>query len=165
MNSFPEPPSQTMSTKIQTPVRTPTSRSPIKKARIQITANQKQALIDNLQLEITERARKLRAQYVMQAQGLRTRVELRVNRIPTALRKVTMGELILKYSETVEKQPKLGTGQSYGLRPTAATPRKNLLQQTQSRSRQSPSPMRPAKTIRSDCLLHLIRSHAYQDQQ
>ncbi|MCJ1324025.1 hypothetical protein MMC10_000687 [Thelotrema lepadinum] len=82
----------------KSPVRTP-DRSPIKKQAM-ITQRQKQALIDNLQLEITERARKLRAQYALQAQSLRTRVELRVNRIPTALRKANMGELLQKYVES-----------------------------------------------------------------
>ena len=47
---------------------------------------------------MTSRARKLRAQYALQAQGLRTRVEIRVNRIPLALRKVNMGDLIAKYA-------------------------------------------------------------------
>ncbi len=46
---------------------------------------------------VTERARRLRAQYHLQAQGLRSRVEIRVNRIPTSLRKMNMGDLLLKY--------------------------------------------------------------------
>ncbi|KAJ4396896.1 hypothetical protein N0V93_001118 [Gnomoniopsis smithogilvyi] len=71
--------------------------SPRKKQKTGISLGQKQALIDNLQLEITERARKLRAQYNLQAQGLRTRIEIRVNRIPMALRKAKMGELADKY--------------------------------------------------------------------
>ncbi|KAI8629250.1 Borealin N terminal-domain-containing protein [Xylariaceae sp. FL1651] len=71
-------------------------RSPIKKRKMGITLAQKQALIDNLQLEITERARRLRAQYNIQAQQLRSRVEMRVNRIPTTLRKVKMGELLTR---------------------------------------------------------------------
>ena len=48
---------------------------------------------------MTERARKLRAQYALQAHSLRTRIELRVNRIPTAVRKANMGDLFLKYEE------------------------------------------------------------------
>ncbi|CAK1355882.1 hypothetical protein CB0940_00443 [Cercospora beticola] len=72
----------------QTPQRSPVRRVP------GITQTQKQALVDNLQLEITERARKLRAQYALQAQGLRARLELRVNRIPQALRKRNIQELI-----------------------------------------------------------------------
>ncbi|KAL8940956.1 MAG: hypothetical protein Q9216_002525 [Gyalolechia sp. 2 TL-2023] len=77
-----------------------------------ITQAQKQALIDNLQLEVTERARKLRAQYALQAQSLRTRIELRVNRIPTALRKAKMGELYEKYIESTRSPTKPATGQS-----------------------------------------------------
>ena len=50
-------------------------------------------------MEVTERARKLRAQYALQAQSLRTRIELRVNRIPTALRRANMGEVFAKHEE------------------------------------------------------------------
>ncbi|KAI0478685.1 Borealin N terminal-domain-containing protein [Xylariaceae sp. FL0804] len=81
---------------------TPTAsleRSPIKKRKMGITITQKQALIDNLQLEVTERARRLRAQYNIQAQQLRSRVEMRVNRIPRTLRRVPMGELLAKSLE------------------------------------------------------------------
>ncbi|KAI4089083.1 MAG: hypothetical protein LQ344_005654 [Seirophora lacunosa] len=95
---------------IQSPVATPT-RSPSKRP-IMITQAQKQALIDNLQLEITERARKLRAQYALQAQSLRTRIELRVNRIPTAMRKANMGELYDKYLESIEQVTEPATQQS-----------------------------------------------------
>ncbi|KMW66728.1 hypothetical protein BDDG_11694 [Blastomyces dermatitidis ATCC 18188] len=80
--------------------RTPNG-SPTRK-RMRITLNQKQALIDNLQLEVTERARKLRAHYALQAQDLRGRIERRINRIPTALRKQRMGDLLAKYSESTK---------------------------------------------------------------
>lgn len=102
-------------------------RSPIQKKRTGITMQQKQALIENLRLEstrfrhltnirradislsfsflVTERARRLRAQYHLQAQGLRSRVEIRLNRIPTALRRATMGELLLKYAEQAQRAP------------------------------------------------------------
>ncbi|KAJ5223088.1 uncharacterized protein N7469_009328 [Penicillium citrinum] len=69
---------------------------PAKKMRL--TQGQKQALIDNLQLEITERARKLRSQYALQANDLRARIERRVNRIPVSLRKANMGDLYEKYN-------------------------------------------------------------------
>ncbi|KAL7785581.1 Borealin N terminal domain-containing protein [Trichoderma ceciliae] len=80
-------------------------RSPIKRRKMGITLQQKQALIENLRLEITERARRLRAQYHLQAQGLRSRIEIRLNRIPTALRKVTMGDLLLKYADQAQRAP------------------------------------------------------------
>ncbi|KAM7184160.1 Nbl1 / Borealin N terminal domain containing protein [Naviculisporaceae sp. PSN 640] len=80
--------------------------SPNKKRKTGITLAQKKALIDNLQLEITERARKLRSNYNIQAQTLRTRVEIRLNRVPMALRKVTMGELLQKYSSDAQ-QPRI----------------------------------------------------------
>ena len=94
----------------QDQVTTP-SNSPARK-KLKITQHQKQTLIDNLQLEsmlqfmsrvpgslvvyakqsaVTERARRLRAQYAMQAQDLRSRLERRVNRIPIPLRKTLMG--------------------------------------------------------------------------
>ncbi|KAE8143404.1 Borealin N terminal-domain-containing protein [Aspergillus pseudotamarii] len=82
--------------------RTPTGSPPKKRARV--TRNQKQALMDNLQLEITERARKLRAQYALQANDLRARMERRINRIPIALRKVNMGELLEKYNAALRAQ-------------------------------------------------------------
>ncbi|KAK1769457.1 Borealin N terminal-domain-containing protein [Phialemonium atrogriseum] len=81
----------------------PSEESPRKRRKVGITITQKQALIDNLQLEITERARKLRAHYNIHAQSLRTRIEIRVNRIPLALRKARMGDLLMKYSEQQQK--------------------------------------------------------------
>ncbi|KAI9935026.1 hypothetical protein ASPWEDRAFT_44599 [Aspergillus wentii DTO 134E9] len=82
--------------------KTPTGSPPKKKMKI--TRSQKQALMDNLQLEITERARKLRAQYALQANDLRARIERRVNRIPVALRKANMGELLEKHSNASRAQ-------------------------------------------------------------
>ncbi|KAL2860921.1 uncharacterized protein BJX67DRAFT_318148 [Aspergillus lucknowensis] len=79
------------------------SNSPPRK-RMRITRSQKQALMDNLQLEITERARKLRAQYALQAQDLRARLERRINRIPVALRKANMGELLEKHNALLRAQ-------------------------------------------------------------
>ncbi|KAF5023577.1 hypothetical protein F66182_4335 [Fusarium sp. NRRL 66182] len=72
-------------------------RSPIKK-RIPgaITMQQKQAMIDNMQLEITERARRLRAQYNYMATSVRSRIEMRLNRVPMSMRQVKMGDLMQK---------------------------------------------------------------------
>ncbi|QSZ32731.1 hypothetical protein DSL72_002310 [Monilinia vaccinii-corymbosi] len=63
-----------------------------------ITSSQKQALMENLQLEVTERARKLRAQYNVQGLGLKTRIEIRVNRIPISMRRKKMGDLFDKHN-------------------------------------------------------------------
>ncbi|GAP90479.2 putative meiotically up-regulated gene 118 protein [Rosellinia necatrix] len=82
-----------------------TQRSPIKKRKLGITLAQKQALIDNLQLEISERARRLRAQYNIQAQQLRSRVEMRVNRIPTTLRRLKMSELLTRSLQPQRPRP------------------------------------------------------------
>ncbi|KAK4178624.1 Borealin N terminal-domain-containing protein [Triangularia setosa] len=79
-------------------------RSPVKTRRMGVTAAQKQALIENLQLEITERARKLRSNYNIHAQSLRTRIEIRVNRIPMSLRKMKMGDLLNRYSNQQHQQ-------------------------------------------------------------
>ena len=137
--------------------RTPNTRSPIKKINSKITTAQKQALIDNLQLELTERARKLRAQYAMQAQGLRSRIELRVNRIPTAMRKKTIGELLQKYMESTNKAqiaPVLTTRTV-----VKNSPAKNLMQVNQSHDRPiSPSPIRKRKRF-VYCLLLTRRAY------
>lgn len=55
---------------------------------------------------VTERARKLRAQYTLQAQSLRNRIDLRINRIPKSLRTANMGELFSKYQENKNKTSK-----------------------------------------------------------
>jgi hypothetical protein len=55
---------------------------------------------------VTDRARKLRAHYALQAKDLRGRIERRVNRIPMALRKVTMGELLERHTQAMNaKEP------------------------------------------------------------
>lgn len=75
------------------------NRRPLAASGMALTETRKQMLIDNLQLEITERARKLRAQYALQAQGLRTRLDMRINRIPPSLRQANMQDLLDKYSQ------------------------------------------------------------------
>ncbi|KAH8674689.1 Borealin N terminal-domain-containing protein [Tricladium varicosporioides] len=144
MQGFPVPP-QMIPTKSRSPVRTPT-RSPIKKARMGITFAQKQALIDNLQLEITERARKLRAQYMLQAQGIRSRIEIRVNRIPMALRKANMGELLQKYNDTTTKSAQRSPQRAQ----VTKSPSKDRVRDIQEQSRVSPSPQRPRQKRPSD---------------
>ncbi|CAL3966217.1 unnamed protein product [Diplocarpon coronariae] len=142
---FPAPP-QTIPTKMRSPTRTPTNGSPIKKQtrKMGITMAQKQALIDNLQLEITERARKLRAQYNLQAQGLKARIEIRVNRIPMALRRAKMGDLYTKYSES---------SKSVATPSKIISPRKYLVQAERSVPGVSPSPQRAPKRLSNDITL------------
>lgn len=120
--------------------REPRTRSAIKKTGGRITAGQKQALLDNLQLELTERARKLRSQYIMQAQGLRSRLDLRVNRIPTAMRKRTMGELLQQYMEMDKKtEPVMLHSAQANI---VISPFKSLMQVNESHERQvSPTPV------------------------
>ncbi|KAF4344452.1 Borealin-lik [Fusarium beomiforme] len=72
-------------------------RSPIRKRTPgAITMQQKQAMIDNMQLEITERARRLRAQYNYMATTVRSRIEMRLNRVPMSMRNIKMGDLLQK---------------------------------------------------------------------
>lgn len=94
---------------------------------------------------VTERARKLRAQYMLQAQGLRTRIEIRVNRIPTGLRKAKMGDLLLKYNEAKSNAILPGMTARGG---NMGSPSRNLLQENQRNARNSPSPMRQLKRHR-----------------
>jgi hypothetical protein len=88
-------------------------RSPIRKRTPgAITMQQKQAMIDNMQLEsmwllvwhkytadnivVTERARRLRAQYNYMATTVRSRIEMRLNRVPMSMRNIKMGDLLQK---------------------------------------------------------------------
>ncbi|WPH00039.1 Hypothetical protein R9X50_00286200 [Acrodontium crateriforme] len=105
MEAFPAPPATRT-----IPIATGDDENSTPKQRVAmkpkgITQGQKQALLDNLQLEITERARKLRAQYALQAQGLRTRLEMRVNRIPSALRKRNIQDLLNEHAEKLKPVP------------------------------------------------------------
>lgn len=50
VQKFPAPP-QMIPTKTRSPARTPTNKSPVKQQKMGVTLAQKQALIDNLQLE------------------------------------------------------------------------------------------------------------------
>ncbi|KAL8970822.1 MAG: hypothetical protein Q9183_001340 [Haloplaca sp. 2 TL-2023] len=127
---------QSKTVAIQSPARTPT-QSPSKRP-IMITQGQKQALIDNLQLEVTERARKLRAQYALQAQSLRTRIELRVNRIPTAMRKANMGELYEKYLESTRQPPAASN------KPSTTEPDTTSKRQSPAKTAPTHSPSKPA---------------------
>ncbi|TQS35618.1 hypothetical protein Golomagni_03956 [Golovinomyces magnicellulatus] len=115
-----------------------------------LTQLQKRALIENLQLEITERARRLRAQYALQAQGLRTRIEIRVNRIPVALRNVQMGDLLLKYSEASMKD------NSCHSRLELKSPIKNHLQLA---PRACPIPQRGTKRMSHAILVDKENNH------
>ncbi|KAL8905207.1 MAG: hypothetical protein Q9171_006764 [Xanthocarpia ochracea] len=131
----------------QSPAVTPT-QSP--KRPIMITQRQKQALIDNLQLEITERARKLRAQYVLQAQNLRMRIELRVNRIPTAMRKANMGDLYEKYLESTKKQISEDETQQVAARTEAANrPSPTKVTVFSPQKQLEPTPLPPSGTKRN----------------
>ncbi|KAL2406836.1 hypothetical protein ABEF92_008500 [Exophiala dermatitidis] len=127
---------------------TPTG-SPVHK-KMKITQTQKQALMDNLQLEITERARQLRAGYALQCADLRARIERRVNRIPIALRKMTMRELMDQHDAARKKtttQSKINSKSSPSKTGTSVAderPLPPLPQHQQKEQRSKPtSPIRP----------------------
>uniref|UniRef100_A0A093V388 ATP-dependent Clp protease ATP-binding subunit ClpX n=1 Tax=Talaromyces marneffei PM1 TaxID=1077442 RepID=A0A093V388_TALMA len=86
----------------QDQVTTPSS-SPARK-KLKISQRQKQALIDNLQLEITERARRLRAQYALQAQDLRSRIERRHWSSSTIPKKSAVPSKAMKSPVATKKQ-------------------------------------------------------------
>ncbi|WZH39737.1 Borealin N terminal-domain-containing protein [Fusarium acuminatum] len=93
------PTKSTMAERVPTQTGSPSAqpRSPIRKRSPgAITMQQKQAMIDNMQLEITERARRLRAQYNYMATTVRSRIEMRLNRVPMSMRNVKMGDLLQK---------------------------------------------------------------------
>lgn len=74
-------------------------------------------------LTVTERARKLRAQYAFQAQGLRARLELRINRIPQSLRKTTMQDLVDKYTQ--QNKPSSSPQKLHHISHMISSPAKN----------------------------------------
>ncbi|KIW22598.1 uncharacterized protein PV07_10881 [Cladophialophora immunda] len=118
------------------------SGSPARK-KLRITQQQKQALMDNLQLEITERARQLRAGYALQCADLRARIERRVNRIPLSIRKTTMRELMQQHesSKTKPNQPRASPPkQTISVEVPAPKPLPPLPRE--SGSTKLPSPMR-----------------------
>ncbi|KAF8540910.1 hypothetical protein BDD12DRAFT_909075 [Trichophaea hybrida] len=59
-----------------------------------ITKIGKQTLLENLELELNERTRKLRSQYTQQSHALKQRIEMRINRIPKKFWKITMADLL-----------------------------------------------------------------------
>ncbi|KAA8909013.1 Borealin N terminal-domain-containing protein [Sphaerosporella brunnea] len=59
-----------------------------------ITKPQKQALLDNLEVEMNQRTRKLRSQVNQQVHALKQRIEMRINRIPKKFWKMTMADLL-----------------------------------------------------------------------
>ena len=85
---------------------------------------------------------------MLQAQGLRTRVEIRVNRIPTALRKAKMGDLLLKYNEAKVNPTSTILPGMIARGGKIGSPSRNLLQENQRNARHSPSPMRQLKRHR-----------------
>ncbi|RMZ79493.1 hypothetical protein DV738_g3285, partial [Chaetothyriales sp. CBS 135597] len=82
---------------------TPTA-SPVTHKKLKVSEAQKQTLIDNLQLEIDERKRRLRVHYALQCADLRSRIERRINRIPIAMRRMTMGEVMAKHQAAIKAQ-------------------------------------------------------------
>ena len=97
---------------------------------------------------VTERARKLRAQYALQAQSLRTRVESRVNRIPKNLRTAKMGELLLKYAESIQRDEEASVKATIKPVPTKPIEKSIANADLQAVKSELPSPTRGAKRSR-----------------
>ena len=154
---------------------TPT-RSPARK-KLKITQQQKQALMDNLQLEsmqlrsaqsraiaditpVTERARQLRAEYALQCADLRARIERRVNRIPISIRKTTMGDLMQQHETTEAVQPKTSPPKQHiSVEIAAPKPLPPLPQQATSKlpssARLQPQPAPPRGKKRMSPEIHI----------
>lgn len=73
----------------------------------------------------------MRAQYHLQAQGLRSRVEIRVNRIPISLRKLKMGDLLQKFID--QEQAALRPPVPAKDVPTRRAPQNNIRSQAANR--------------------------------
>ncbi|KAF5542485.1 Borealin-like protein [Fusarium mexicanum] len=102
-------------------------RSPIRKRTPgAITMQQKQAMIDNMQLEITERARRLRAQYNYMATTVRSRIEMRLNRVPMSMRNVKMGDLLQKFMDQEQQRASKSTAIRKQTATWAASPPKQI---------------------------------------
>lgn len=100
-------------------------------------------------ITVTERARKLRAQYALQAQGLRTRIEIRVNRIPMSLRKVKMEDLMRKHGETASKAvASVAAASRDNTHKTKTTSRTILGESRDTRQSPAPPPQRGTKRLR-----------------
>ncbi|KAF4498190.1 Borealin-lik [Fusarium agapanthi] len=102
-------------------------RSPIRKRTPgAITMQQKQAMIDNMQLEITERARRLRAQYNYMATTVRSRIEMRLNRVPMSMRNIKMGDLLQKFMDQEQQRASKSTAIRKQTATWAASPPKQI---------------------------------------
>lgn len=73
---------------------------------------------------MTERARKLRAQYALQAQGLRARLEMRINRIPQSMRKMKMEDLVNRHAQQQKPAPTSVLTQKHKMATKIASPAK-----------------------------------------
>lgn len=81
--------------------------------------------------EVTERARKLRNQYKLQAQSLRAHIEMRINRVPSSLRRSKMGDLDSARtgpSEPVEQTNQMKIIDPHNKDNSKALPPKQLLE-------------------------------------
>jgi hypothetical protein len=81
---------------------------------------------------------------MLQAQGLRMRIEIRVNRIPMALRTVKMGDLYAKHHESAPRN----THKSLQRIGKAPSPHKSRMEDIREQTRASPSPQKPKKRVR-----------------
>jgi hypothetical protein len=120
------------------------------------------ALVENLQLQsvltpgvwqirktdtctlVTDKARQLRAQYSVQAEGIKTRIQLRVYRIPSSLRNTTLGALL----ENQDQNGRPGASTTAGRPVKTVAASRNAAQESQNRLQTRPSPTKALKRVR-----------------
>ncbi|KAH8905595.1 hypothetical protein BR93DRAFT_929863 [Coniochaeta sp. PMI_546] len=144
---------ETATHKVATKTGDDTQESPTKKRKIGLTLAQKQAMIDNLQMEITKRARTLRSKYNEYAHLLRFRIETRAQKIPSSLLGTKMGDLLAK--RTAEQQQKTTVPPASSFRPPPVPPKdvivgRPALQRTAQGNAFVASPVRVAKRSSED---------------
>ncbi|KAG0040450.1 hypothetical protein BGZ82_002534 [Podila clonocystis] len=76
---------------------------------IHLTRSQREAAVENLEIETMDRIQKLRASIGVLAGSLRFRADLELNRLPTSIRSMTVEEFWFKYNGSAKEYLKLQT--------------------------------------------------------
>ncbi|KAF9330133.1 hypothetical protein BG006_006873 [Podila minutissima] len=76
---------------------------------IHLTRSQREAAVENLEIETMDRIQKLRASIGVLAGSLRFRADLELNRLPTSIRSMTVEEFWFKYNGNAKEYLKLQT--------------------------------------------------------
>ncbi|KAF9319328.1 hypothetical protein BG003_009409 [Podila horticola] len=76
---------------------------------VHLTRSQREAAVENLEIETMDRIQKLRASIGVLAGSLRFRADLELNRLPTSIRSMTVEEFWFKYNGNAKEYLKLQT--------------------------------------------------------